>query len=399
MNHSMRAVTVAVFLSLTAEAVTAQSPAPDHACSVGEVRISAAHPMGRLDGCERTGDDSFTLRFDPENLPINHSPWYAFQVSSDADREIVLTLTYSEHEHRYWPKLSRDGQHWQRAGSGAVSATEEGEVTLRLRVGPETLWVAGQEIIDNASNLAWMKTLEERYPLRLYPLGESTEGRDIHALESEPRKQSSIVLVGRQHPPEVTGAIALRHFVERIFEPDPLAKSFRGRVGLLLIPHMNPDGVAAGNWRHNSNGIDLNRDWGPFTQRETQLVRDGISRFAEPEDRELLLFLDFHSTQHDVLYTQTPELETTPADFTWRWIERLQAALTELAPGYPVRVRPGHNPDRPTSKAYMYGRFGIPAITFELGDETDRTFIRSYARAAAETMMQELLEVLEESGQ
>ena len=59
-----------------------------------------------------------------------------------------------------------------------------------------------------------------------------------------------------------------------------------------------------------------------------------------------------------------------------------------------MTVKPGHYPHVPTSKTYMHANFGIPAITFELGDETDREFVRRYARTAAQQMMLELLSVL-----
>ena len=35
----------------------------------------------------------------------------------------------------------------------------------------------------------------------------------------------------------------------------------------------NPDGVDSGYWRHNSNGVDLNRDWIEFTQPETKAIK------------------------------------------------------------------------------------------------------------------------------
>ena len=67
-----------------------------------------------------------------------------------------------------------------------------------------------------------------------------------------------------------------------------------------MIPNMNPDGVEHGFWRHNMGGIDLNRDWGPFTQPETVLVRDQLDRFVQTGSPQLSLFLDFHSTDRDV---------------------------------------------------------------------------------------------------
>ncbi len=39
----------------------------------------------------------------------------------------------------------------------------------------------------------------------------------------------------------------------------------------------------------------------------------------------------------------------------------------------------------------MFTTFGIPAITLELGDETERQFIRRYSAVAAEEMMKLLL--------
>ena len=43
---------------------------------------------------------------------------------------------------------------------------------------------------------------------------------------------------------------------------------------------LKPDGVADGHWRHNDGGKDLNRDWGPFTQPETQAVAGVLEKLA-----------------------------------------------------------------------------------------------------------------------
>ncbi|MEC7289714.1 MAG: peptidase M14, partial [Pseudomonadota bacterium] len=61
-------------------------------------------------------------------------------------------------------------------------------------------------------------------------------------------------------------------------------------------------------------------------------------------------------------------------------------------PGYEFGREGAHNVDLPTSKTYIYERFEIPAITYELGDETDRTEIATTARVFAREMMTLLLE-------
>lgn len=370
-----------------------RAPAADSAaCAFDTLVFDADFPGGRLDACTARADGSYELRFDPEDRPINASPWYAFRVSPTRPGEVLVHLTYGHHGHRYWPKLSADGEHWQRAAIGAVSIDEDkGAASLRLHLTEEPLWVAGQELIDNEDYRLWAEALAAGGVFALSRLGQSAQGRDIVKLEHAADSRRYIALIGRQHPPEVSGALGLMHFVERLAEDDELARRFRRHFGILVIPNMNPDGVALGHWRHNTGGVDLNRDWGPFTQPETVLVRDELARFGEGSDETLFLFLDFHSTRYDVLYTQPADQPTRPRNFTGRWIEGLQRALSAPFPGYPVTVKPGHYPDVPTSKTYMHASFGAPAITFELGDETDREFVRRYARTAAQQAMLELL--------
>ena len=369
-------------------------------CTFDTIVFDADFPGGRLDACKARADGSYELRFDPENKPINASPWYAFRISTTRPREILVHLTYGHHGHRYWPKLSADGERWQRAAIGTVSIDDGGingdkaVASLRLHLTEAPLWVAGQELIDNEDYRRWAEAFAAANTFELSRLGKSAQGRDILKLEHASDSRRYIALTGRQHPPEITGALALKHFVERLAQRDELARRFRRHFGILVIPNMNPDGVALGNWRHNTGGVDLNRDWGPFTQPETVLVRDEFARFGQPKGEKLFLFLDFHSTRYDVLYTQPADRPTRPKHFTRRWIKRLQDALSEPFPGYPVTEKPGHYPDMATSKTYMHATFGVPAITFELGDETDRAFLRRYARTAAEQMMLELLSVL-----
>ena len=45
------------------------------------------------------------------------------------------------------------------------------------------------------------------------------------------------------------------------------------------------------------------------------------------------------------------------------------------------------------TKNYFYDTYGIPAITYELGDETDRALILETSPVFAEEMMRTLLEV------
>jgi predicted deacylase len=174
-------------------------------------------------------------------------------------------------------------------------------------------------------------------------------------------------------------------FVEEIVGDSELARKFRGQFGVLLVPLLNPDGVDHGHWRHNLAGVDLNRDWGIFNQPETRAVRDQI--LALKERSRLVLHLDFHSTFNDVFYTQPDEPAAGPDPFTKPWLE----GLARRFPAYKVNRDPSEPARLVTSQGWAYKTLGIPAITYELGDNTDRALLRQVSAGAAQEMMGVLL--------
>jgi len=99
------------------------------------------------------------------------------------------------------------------------------------------------------------------------------------------------------------------------------------------------------------------------------------------------LMLDFHSTGKNVFYTQRDIDMTDPANFTGRW---LGAAALRL-PDYEFKREAAETSAEANSKNYFYTRYGIPAITYETGDETERDKIESSAVVFAEEMMRTLL--------
>jgi predicted deacylase len=194
-----------------------------------------------------------------------------------------------------------------------------------------------------------------------------------------------ILLLGRQHPPELTGAYAYQDFVERLFEADDMAGRFRQYYRLALVPVVNPDGVELGHWRMNRGGMDLNRDWGPFTQPETRAIADWLA--TAHGMTPLTLLLDFHSTWNDVLYGQHESDSPTPPDFNRAWYQAISARLREGAPAWSGQ----NNPGMPTAKSWARRVYGVSAITYEVGDRTPRDVIRHKARVAAEELMRVLL--------
>lgn len=359
-------------------------------CDFDDVTIRSDFSAGRINGCEQISPAHYLLTIAPEDEPpINPSPWYAFTIEADAPTDITIDLKYTASKHRYWPKLSTDGKSWKRLLDDKIQLLDDGSARLNISARDGLIYVSGQEILTTGFHRKWAEETAQEFGLDFSEIGRSRENRAIHqiATQNTNKEIDFVYIVGRQHPPEVTGALALIAFVDEVLDGGELSKEFLKEFGLVVVPMLNPDGVERGHWRHNTGGKDLNRDWGPFSQPETQLMRDALKRFAGGDER-LWLFLDFHSTGRNVLYTQAENEMTVPARFAGRWSARV--AANPAAYEFERAERP--LTDLPTSKNYVFSKFGVPSITYEVGDHTDRGDIDVSARIFAQEMMKILLE-------
>jgi murein tripeptide amidase MpaA len=384
------------FVALSLTAACTQLPEPDvpiaivegEYCQTETFKVDADFSAANMASCSILASDAIEILLQPENTPINASPWYAVRLTPNQAGNVRLVLQYEEHPHRYKPKVSLDGTSWTVLPDDRVDVTAAGyRVTLDLELDNQPLFVSAQELFTNEAHDAWSRAHAEKPFVDMSEIGASIEGRSISMIRTNAALETpkTVMLVGRQHPPEVTGALAMVSFTDEILSDSPLAQQFRDRFDLMIIPNLNPDGVEHGHWRHNMGGLDLNRDWGPFTQPETQAAKSVIDQIEAPG---LALFLDFHSTRKNVFYTQPVGADGTEYGFTAEWLKRARAKL----PSYAFDRQGAHNVDLPTSKTFIFEAFGIPAITYELGDETDRTEIAETARIFAQEMMLLLLE-------
>lgn len=358
-------------------------------CDFGDLAIRADFPTARASGCHRSGsDDGITVRIEPESADINPSPWYAFRIEAARPRELQLRLEYAGAKHRYAPHISHDGRTWRALDSAAVTVQGDGSALLRLTVPAGSTFIAAREPWPAQRHDDWTRGWHGRPDLEVSVLGRSREGRDILMIRSDPmqRRPRTLVITGRQHPPEVSGAASLEHFVAELLADTALARRFREGHRVVVVPMLNPDGVERGHWRNGAGGTDLNRDWGRFSQPEIALVGRLIAHIEDDPSGELTMLIDFHSTRRDVFYTQRDEDRMRNGFSYAAWLARLGARLPEG----PVARVPSHNPENPTAKTWLYQRYGIPAMTYETGDDTPAERIERLARAAASTLMEEL---------
>ena len=337
----------------------------------------------RLNDFNRLNDSIFQVVIYPENEPINPSPWYAFRVWSKGDQAIYLDFEYGESKHRYYPKLSMDGVVWKNADSSAIVYNEEKFDLLKLDLEKDdTVWVASQDVLNSDYVYTWAKHFTNEYPIDLKRIGSSVLGRDMVVLETAPaaKKTHTLVILSRQHPPEVTGFKAMMYFVDELFSNNSLSTSFLEDHKVLIFPLLNPDGVDLGHWRHNANGVDLNRDWADYKQPEIEVVANYI--YSVHKESPVIMGLDFHSTYHDVFYTNDT-LSIIP-DVTNEWFNYMESAIEDYS------VNEKSSPiSRPVSKSWFYAAFKAEGVTYEVGDDTEERLIEWKGRTSAVALMQE----------
>ena len=303
---------------------------------------------------------------------------------------VRIKLEYTYARHRYIPKLSYDGRAWAPMSADNWAPVDEGtNAMLTLPVSKDTLWVSAQEIYDTQIVDEWCASIATNPYVRRGEAGKSREGRPLFFLDINKNrdiKKDVIVILSRQHPPEITGFMAMQVFVEEILRYD-LSEQFLDRYQILVYPLLNPDGVDNGQWRHNVGGVDLNRDWAYYHQPETKQIANHIVAQQYMTNGRVVLGLDFHSTQKDVFYTIPDNVERyVIPDFKNDWLQ----AIEDNIPNYTLNESPDPI-SNPVTKFWFYTQFKAEGVTYEIGDETERDFIRLKGKVSAQQMMNVLL--------
>jgi hypothetical protein len=345
----------------------------------------------RLNGLKKANDSTAILIINPENSPINNSGYYAFKVWSNTTKSFYFRFQYPKgYKHRYIPKLERKKE-WIALDTTNIFK-QDSIVTVKLNLTKYPLTVAAQKINTSTDVKTWYTNLikEKEDFVHFSNYGKSTLGRDLPVLDiykGDKKNKDIIVLLTRQHPPEVTGYFAFQEFLKTILGNSNLSDNFLKKYRVLAFPIMNPDGVDFGHWRHNANGVDLNRDWSVYNQLEVKQTVEYITKTLRKNNSKVILGLDFHSTYEDVFYTNKIREGTTLPNFIDDWF----SALEQNIPNYKVNEAAG-NSTKPVSKGWFLYGHNATGITYEIGDATPIDRIQLIGKVTAEQMMRILLD-------
>ena len=342
----------------------------------------------KLTNVNKTGHYQYSVYISPFFEPVNDSPWFAFGISSKKSTEIELKLIYGKYKHRYIPKLSLDKKTWKIIDAQRIKVdTVTGTATLKLNVNSKRLYVAAQEIESSEDTYSWIDGLLKKYPeITKTVAGKTVINKDNYVLEIEKDSiANSILFIARQHPPEIPGGtIGFKAFFEELMFKNDVANKFRRENNIYVFPLLNPDGVDMGNWRHNANGVDLNRDWVVFSQPETQMVDKYLVQKAK-EGKKFRFAIDFHTSYsgpYMLILDSINEIKTNK--IIPNWIGRI-----ENNSQFKVEAR-RRSQELPYCYNYFYRKFNCEAVTYEEGDEIDRNIIRNRAAVYAQELMKVL---------
>ena len=359
-------------------------------CSTDTVKIDFSFSGSGNLSCEVIKSDYIKIFINPElDDSINPSPWFAFR-KSEHSKSIKLALDYKNYHHRYHPKISIDKKSWNKIDEANISKKENGKiVVIDFLPSSQKKYVASQELITNFWYNKWYNELENSGRVRREIIGFSVLKNPIPMFFVEKNINNPYILIlGRQHPPEVTGAFAMRGFINQLLNKNSLSDSFLKNYNILFVPLMNPDGVMNGYWRYNENKKDLNRDWGIFIQPETDAVN---KKLTELKNKKLALFIDFHSTFKNLFYISDIAEESPMKNFLEDWLLGSRKSLSEA--NYKYEIINSLNKDNGVSKNYIYNKYKIPSVTYEVSDNEDRDVIQQSSSILAINLMELLLKV------
>eukprot|EP00929_Paragymnodinium_shiwhaense_P046233 TRINITY_DN23536_c0_g1_i1.p1 TRINITY_DN23536_c0_g1~~TRINITY_DN23536_c0_g1_i1.p1 ORF type:complete len:817 (+),score=181.67 TRINITY_DN23536_c0_g1_i1:69-2453(+) len=310
-----------------------EAPGP---CNAG-LLFESNFEGGNLRRVRRQGDDgTLELLLHGDTNRSAHSQWFFFDVEVEADVDLrfhIVTFvkpgsTFAEGQRVV--TLRPGDASWGRDGCDyayfpnryLLRGRRHHTLAFSLRLQRGRTRVAHCYPYLYGDLLADVRRLQPKPDyVEVRDLGPTSGGRpllmflvtDFSSLPGD-ASRPSVWISSRVHPGESPASYMMRGVLELLLSKTDEAEALRRRFKFILLPMLNPDGVALGNGRANAAGLDLNRCWeDPPRDSEVAAAKQLLEGFVGgPGGVSAFVDLHAHSRRHGVFTLSNPGSEALP---------------------------------------------------------------------------------------
>jgi len=304
--------------------------------------------------------------------------WYYFRLDNLPRAEVRIDLTELVGEYNYRPGahavtkntrpvFSYDNQRWTHFTDQQIDWDDnKKELSIRFTPAQRRMWIAHVPPYTTRHLASLLAEARRHRFARVETVGKTVQGRDLPlvTVSEAPEDAKVIWIMARQHAWE-TGTSwvvdgALRFLTSNAAEAAALRKGAIWK----FFPMGDPDGVANGQVRFNTNGFDVNRNWDTADEKrmpEIFFMRRSLLAWVDAGKR-IDLFLAMHNQEMGD-YIDGPSLPV--AQRFYDELAKTQSFQADKGPRNtfrPEQVAPG----RMTVNQYLFHSRKIPAFLMEL---------------------------------
>ena len=161
-------------------------------CESENLKVFTDFQGGNIAACDFSKRGALRVQIEPENTPINSSPWYAFRVQASEKSDVRVVLNYGEFKHRYTPDISFDGVKWRTYPADKVKVFDNKSSASFLVTVPanRSLVIAAQPLLTTANYVNWLNALSSENELDLRSIGQSVGGRSLWRAATAPKDKA-----------------------------------------------------------------------------------------------------------------------------------------------------------------------------------------------------------------
>lgn len=319
--------------------------------------------------------------------------WYCRLDNLNAEKvqTLDIRITNAGYSDIFLPVWSLDDAPFERVAQSALpERTGEGpythSFTLKVPSGVESVRLAKYYPYTVKDKDAFLSIIGKDSRTRIEETGLSYENRPIHRVditnfEKDDSNKYRVWIHALVHPGETPPAFVIEGLVAFLLSDDPYAQILLDNVIFNIVPMVNPDGVAAGNYRTNTRltpanpyGANLEEEWAePWDSSEPEIIaiRKDIENFMgtleKPGSNPIVILLNIHAAHlrkypyhylHEPTWTQPGDYGVNQAvhELGVRWIEHFRQRSRFVKLGRTSKSTLGRD-KRPYVEGMMFDRW------------------------------------------